>query len=334
MRVAVIVAVSFFALIIGSHACTSDCTGGAGESCLYCSQPCGLCTAVGVVEHCVEVGVVHMSFDDGPNQFSGQVLDLLKSRGVLASFWLIGENIAGLEPVVNRMVSEGHFVGDHTWNHPSLNEIPLSEVESQLTQCKQTIEATVPGYTVTHMRPPYGDLNTPVRQTAQSLGLTPTMWNLDTEDWTDNTQWEQGNVTGTLGGYSRAAHSFVVLSHPNDPTAFGNLHWVLDQVVAAGYKFVSFPECVNGTQRAAHHSAGRRSHAAPPPPECVHGVWDGAYDILCGANNQVSCAQNDDGVSTCCSSAGYCGSSEAYCGAGCQDGPCDTCVAGGYVPFH
>ena len=61
---------------------------------------------------------VALTFDDGPHQTcTPALLDGLKQRGVKATFFLMGENIAGKESLVQRMQEEGHLIGNHSYRH-------------------------------------------------------------------------------------------------------------------------------------------------------------------------------------------------------------------------
>lgn len=63
--------------------------------------------------------VMALTFDDGPNEQTAELLDILKAQGVKATFFLTGKMIAGREHLVKRMIEEGHEVGVHEWGHLS-----------------------------------------------------------------------------------------------------------------------------------------------------------------------------------------------------------------------
>ncbi len=69
-----------------------------------------------------EPNYVALTFDDGPRRgTTARLLDGLRERGASATFFLVGERLAGNEDLVLRMQAEGHQVGTHTWSHIRLD---------------------------------------------------------------------------------------------------------------------------------------------------------------------------------------------------------------------
>jgi peptidoglycan/xylan/chitin deacetylase (PgdA/CDA1 family) len=89
--------------------------------------------------------VIYLTFDDGPSaEITGKVLDILKENNVKATFFLIGNQIEGLEPVVTRIHNEGHSIGLHTYTHKfskiySNNDSFIAE----MNKCQNKIEEVV-----------------------------------------------------------------------------------------------------------------------------------------------------------------------------------------------
>ena len=65
---------------------------------------------------------VALTFDDGPGPYTEKLLEGLREREVRATFFLIGENLAGREETVRRMVQDGHLIGSHTDKHVELTK--------------------------------------------------------------------------------------------------------------------------------------------------------------------------------------------------------------------
>jgi len=86
--------------------------------------------------------VVALTFDDGPSkQWTEGLLNGLKERNVKATFFLIGANVEGNEPLVERMVAEGHLIGNHTYSHVQLTTISTSvaEMKTEMETMKDEI---------------------------------------------------------------------------------------------------------------------------------------------------------------------------------------------------
>ncbi|MBQ8390584.1 MAG: polysaccharide deacetylase family protein, partial [Oscillibacter sp.] len=82
-----------------------------------------------------DIKYVALTFDDGPRRgTTDALLDGLQERGAAATFFLIGEEIAGNEDLVLRMAAEGHQVGNHTWSHLRLETATPETVESEITR--------------------------------------------------------------------------------------------------------------------------------------------------------------------------------------------------------
>ena len=101
---------------------------------------------------------VALTFDDGPwPETTEQLLDGLAERGAKATFFLIGEQIAGHEDTVRRMADEGHQVGSHTFTHMDLSRGDPAERLREIAATDETLRALL-GDGVYWLRPPWGFL--------------------------------------------------------------------------------------------------------------------------------------------------------------------------------
>ena len=125
---------------------------------------------------------VALTFDDGPGEQTPAVLDLLRRKGVHATFFVIGENARLYPDHLRRIVAEGHLLGNHTWDHRQLTSLDATGQAAELDSTSREIEA-ITGVTPCVMRPPYG-LHTPSPSTWPGSGGCPwRIWSVDTEDW-------------------------------------------------------------------------------------------------------------------------------------------------------
>ncbi len=129
---------------------------------------------------CVQTPCLALTFDDGPQpQITPQVLDILARHHVRATFFLIGLHVPGNEALVQRMYTEGHEIGNHSWSHVDFTTLAPDEIEDQIARTQAAITAAgVPAPRL--FRPPYGAINPVVRS---HVPLTIAMWNADPEDW-------------------------------------------------------------------------------------------------------------------------------------------------------
>ncbi|WP_406636679.1 DUF4082 domain-containing protein [Pseudarthrobacter quantipunctorum] len=135
-------------------------------------------------------GFVAVTFDDGPDistrDRTSWILDTLRSYGVHATFFDLGERIADRYQVtrpdlVLREQAEGHTVANHTWDHPDLTKVSQTEVRSQLTRANDAIIAAGAARP-TLFRPPFGYSNADVAAVGESLGLRQVLWDVNTGD--------------------------------------------------------------------------------------------------------------------------------------------------------
>lgn len=135
-------------------------------------------------------GMLALTFDDGPDpKWTPAILDILKRENVPATFFIIGKNGQAYPDLVRRIVNDGHEIGNHTFTHPNLGEIPLSITELELNATQRLIESEV-GRSTVLFRPPYfGDAEADKPQEvepailAQKLGYIMVGVRIDPSDW-------------------------------------------------------------------------------------------------------------------------------------------------------
>ena len=135
-------------------------------------------------------GMLALTFDDGPDpRWTPAILDILKREQVPATFFIVGKNGQAYPDLVRRIVDEGHELGNHTFTHPNLGELPLSLTELELNATQRLIESEV-GRSTVLFRPPYfGDAEADKPQevepalVAQNLGYLMVGVRIDPNDW-------------------------------------------------------------------------------------------------------------------------------------------------------
>ncbi len=151
---------------------------------------------------------IALTFDDGPDPtYTQQVLSVLDTFGVKATFFVVGE-MAGFYPdVLLDVTNAGHLVENHSFDHADLTTLSDAQIRSQFQQTSDAI-FNITGTAPTYFRPPYGSYDARVESIATSMGLDMALWTVDTNDW------QQGGVNGivqaALGG---ATDNGVILMH-------------------------------------------------------------------------------------------------------------------------
>lgn len=96
---------------------------------------------------------VYLTFDDGPiPEATVWVLDVLKSRNIKATFFCVGENVKKYPEIYQRILEEGHAVGNHTYNHLNAWKTKNESYSANVKKASDWIDSTL-------FRPPYGKLS-------------------------------------------------------------------------------------------------------------------------------------------------------------------------------
>jgi cellulose synthase/poly-beta-1,6-N-acetylglucosamine synthase-like glycosyltransferase/peptidoglycan/xylan/chitin deacetylase (PgdA/CDA1 family) len=100
---------------------------------------------------------IALTFDDGPNaRFTPQVLDILRRYQVPATFFIIGLEAERNPEFLKRIMDEGHEIGNHTYTHPNIMEIPHWLLRLELNATERLLESRL-GHRSLFFRPPYGE---------------------------------------------------------------------------------------------------------------------------------------------------------------------------------
>lgn len=127
--------------------------------------------------------VMALSFDDGPDpDHTAAILDILKAKQVPAAFFCIGKKIPGQEVLLQRMVAEGHLIGNHSYGHQALFDLyPAARMEQDLRQMNALVESVVE-LRPRLFRPPYGVTNPNLATAVRTSGMTAVGWNIRSLD--------------------------------------------------------------------------------------------------------------------------------------------------------
>ena len=112
---------------------------------------------------------ISLTFDDGPHpHYTPEILDILKEYNVKATFFLIGENVALYPELVERILAEGHEIGNHTFTHRRVEEYTVHQLGSEMEACEAAIYEVVE-YQPKLFRPPGGRLDQKVKKLAEAF---------------------------------------------------------------------------------------------------------------------------------------------------------------------
>ncbi|MDQ0339978.1 peptidoglycan/xylan/chitin deacetylase (PgdA/CDA1 family) [Caldalkalibacillus uzonensis] len=184
--------------------------------------------------------LVALTFDDGPDgHYTPQILDILKEKGIPATFFIMGRQVEYFPEVMKRIVKDGHALGNHTMTHPDLRGVMTSDVIEEVRATQQVMEKTV-GRKPDLFRPPYGALTRSDRLILHDMGFRVVMWSVDTLDWRGMSADDILSIVHrdiSPGGII-LQHNLLTTPGLLDGTVEA-LPQMIDQLHAKGYKFVT-----------------------------------------------------------------------------------------------
>lgn len=175
-----------------------------------------------------------LTFDDGPHpEHTKRLLDGLLQRGTSATFFLVGERIAGNEELVLRMAQEGHQIGNHTWSHKGLQDTDEAVFQAEIRQVEAALAAIL-GEGHYWVRPPYGQIS--AAQMAQ-MEVPLAKWSVDPRDW------ESRNTEKVVQAVLRSiVPGSIILLHDIHPSSVEAALQLVDRLEEQGYVFVTVEE--------------------------------------------------------------------------------------------
>ncbi len=180
---------------------------------------------------------VALTFDAAwGNEDTQELIDILTSYGVKATFFLVGEWVDKYPESVQALYDAGMELGNHSDDHPHMASLSQKEIMDEVSLCSSKIEA-VTGQEISLFRCPYGEYDDDMITTIRSMGLYPIQWNVDSLDWKGLSAAEiYERVT------SRVVPGSIILFHnaaEHTPEALGD---IIQYLLANGYEIVTVSE--------------------------------------------------------------------------------------------
>lgn len=192
---------------------------------------------VGAAEEVISDGIitrenyVAITFDDGPQyKTTMKLLDGLKEREVVATFFLLGEKIEERKEVVERMQVDGHLIGNHTYSHIQLNSVSIKDAMAEIDKTNELIKG-ITGEMPQYIRPPFGSWS---NRLEEKIDMTPVLWTVDPCDW--NTADIKKIVDCVV---SEVDNGDIILMHDIYDTSVVAALEIIDRLKAKGYVFVT-----------------------------------------------------------------------------------------------
>ena len=184
---------------------------------------------------------IYLTFDEGyENGYTSQILDVLKEKKVSAVFFITMDYVKKEPELVQRMIDEGHILGNHTCSHPA-NGMPSLSVEAQKDDIMTLHNMVLNqfGYDMKLFRFPAGIYSDQSLSVVSSLGYRSVFWSFAYRDFEVN---NQPDPTYALNLCLDELHpGAIYLIHAVSRTNAHILSDFIDGARARGYEFGTYP---------------------------------------------------------------------------------------------
>ena len=226
---------------------------------------------------------IALSFDDGPDpRWTPKILDILKQKHALATFFVIGEDANGSPGILRREYAEGHEIGNHTYTHPNFDEISKTEVRWQLNLTQRLIESTL-GVKSILFRPPYGiDHQPEYAEEVAQLPAVQEMGYLIVGQRIDPRDWRQGKGMNTTAReiveevLDQADSGNIVLLHDGGgerSQTVAALPEIIDELRARRYQLVLPSDLIGKKREEVMLGLSPKEQLEARADGLIFGIW-------------------------------------------------------------
>jgi cellulose synthase/poly-beta-1,6-N-acetylglucosamine synthase-like glycosyltransferase/peptidoglycan/xylan/chitin deacetylase (PgdA/CDA1 family)/spore germination protein YaaH len=214
-----------------------------------------------------------LTFDDGPDpRYTPAILDTLRSRGVKATFFVVGRQADEYPALMRRLVREGHEVGNHTYTHPNLSLTNRIISRLEIVANGRLIETIINRRTALFRPPYFGDAEPTTTDELEPIGIATDLGYLTVGVHIDSEDWHLTNPDSILKRALEARErGNVVLLHDSGGDRSGTVAMLgrfIDRVQADGDQVVLVSELAGISRDEAM------------PPLTSRRPWDYVVDLL------------------------------------------------------
>lgn len=170
--------------------------------------------------------------------YTDGLLEIMEEENVVCTFFMVEFWTEKYPEYVRKIDEKGHEIGTHSSTHPYMSKLSKDAIVKELTASAAAITA-VTGKKVEVFRPPYGDYNDTLIETADELGLYTIQWNVDSLDWKNLSA---SQISERV--LSRAGNGAIVLFHNNGLHTAEALPVIIKTLKEQGYEFVRIGDLI------------------------------------------------------------------------------------------
>ena len=172
---------------------------------------------------------IAFTYDDGPSEYTADLLNTLEKNNSSATFFIIGNNIKGRENIIKKIYKSKSEVGSHGYSHINFTNLDKEELNTEINSTNILFNSITNGK-ISLLRPPYGEYNDNVT----SLNYNIILWNIDSKDWLlKDSEKIYNNVL------KNACDGCIVLMHDIYPETIEATKKLIPELKSLGYSIVS-----------------------------------------------------------------------------------------------
>lgn len=177
--------------------------------------------------------MIALTFDDGPGEYTEELINCLVENNAKATFFMLGQNVEAYPEIAKELSDAGMELGNHSYSHPDLVTIGAEAAAQQVSNTDAALKA-VTGFEATVMRPPGGSFNDSVKA---AINHPLIIWSIDTRDWATKSEDQTYQVV-----MDNAQDGSVVLMHDIHEWSVKAAIRMIPDLIAKGFKLVTVSE--------------------------------------------------------------------------------------------
>ena len=177
--------------------------------------------------------MIALTFDDGPGEYTEELINCLVENNAKATFFMLGQNVEAYPEIAKELSDAGMELGNHSYSHPDLVTIGADAAAQQVSNTDAALK-TATGFEATVMRPPGGSFNDSVKA---AIDHPLIIWSIDTRDWATKSEDQTYQVV-----MDNAQDGSVVLMHDIHEWSVKAAIRMIPDLIAKGFKLVTVSE--------------------------------------------------------------------------------------------
>lgn len=177
--------------------------------------------------------MIALTFDDGPGEYTEELINCLVENNAKATFFMLGQNVEAYPEIAKKVSDAGMELGNHSYSHPDLVTIGSEAAAQQVSNTDAALKSAT-GFEAIVMRPPGGSFNDSVKA---AIDHPLIIWSIDTRDWATKSEDQTYQVV-----MDNAQDGSVVLMHDIHEWSVKAAIRMIPDLIAKGFKLVTVSE--------------------------------------------------------------------------------------------